>query len=332
MVAANSATQQAGSRFVRVCGMSLCANGVPFRIRGATAYGTYGDPVTEIALASKAHLNTLAVVEFETHYHDLADTMSAATWTRVDRFVSAAGAAGLHIVLTLSGYAQSLQQAGYTPTRVDWKNYLAFIADRRNTVTGVRYKSDPTIALVQLWGEACYPGEADRTCPAGTSGTAADLRNFYHRSLREWHALAPDILISTGGFSNLNSADASGIPWQAIMADRADPICEFEVNSPHDINETVNKVTSYCRQLGKPWYLAAWSSCYADPDYPFYTPTDESMATHAREMYALQHGAAPSVFPAVGSEFWNLRDRGRQAGQCDIGPAFPLTFAAIQRG
>lgn len=319
-----------GSPFVRVCGTQLCLYGAPFRIHGATAYGTYDDPATEVQLALRANLNTLAVVEFETHHHSLADTMSRATWTRVDRFIAAAGRAKLHIVLTLSSYAQSLQIAGITPTRTDWKPYLSFIANRRNTATHVLYKNDPTIAFVQLWGEACYPGESDHTCPAGTSGTAADLQAFYHRSLVEWHALAPNILISTGGFSHLNSPTASGIPWRAIMSDPANPLCEIEVNSPGDLNRTVSKVTRYCRRIGKPWYLAAWSSCYADPNYPFYTPSDASMAVHARRMYGVAGGRPPAAFAAVGSEFWNLRDRGVAAGHCDIGPAYPQTFAVIQ--
>jgi hypothetical protein len=158
------------------------------------------------------------------------------------------------------------------------------------------------------------------------------MQSFYHRSLTEWHALAPNILASTGGFSHLNSTNSSGISWQAIMADPVNPLCEIEVNSPNDVTGTVNKVTDYCRIIGKPWYLAAWSSCYADTGYPYYTPSDESMAAHARAMYSLQHGNSPATVPAVGSEFWNLRDRGVVPGHCDIGPAFPLTFGVVQRG
>ena len=317
--------------FVQKCGARLCLGGTPFVIHGATAYGTYNDSATEVALAKRAKVNTLAIVEFETKYHSLSDTTTEATWSRVDTFIAAAKAVGLHVVLTLSSYAQSLQKAGKTPTRTDWHAYLNFIANRINTVTGVRYKDEPTIAMVQLWGEICYPGESDSTCPAGTSGTATDMIDFYHRTLTQWKSLAPKILVTTGGFSHLNNSTSSGIPWQTIMADPANPICELEINSPGDVKGAVGKVTSMCAQLGKPWYLAAWSSCYADSGYPFYLSSDSAMAGHAQDMYSIQRGGAPAVMPAVGGEFWNLRDKGTARGHCDIGPAFPMTFGVIQR-
>ena len=322
--------------FVQVCGTQLCINGQPFTIHGATAYGTYSSPATEVALAQQAKVNTLAIVEFESQHHVLASlygpdpTTYAQTWNQVDAFIGAARQAGLHVVLTLSSYAQSLQAAGQTPTTTDWGPFLSYIANRTNTVTGVQYKNDPTIAMVQLWGEICYPGEADTTCPAGTSGTATDMQNFYHRSITEWQADAPSILISTGGFSHVNTTNASGIPWQAIESDPANPICELEVNSPNDVTGAVGKFTQYCQQLGKPWYLAAWSSCYQDTGYPYYLADDSAMAQHAQDMYNLEKGLSPASYAAAGDEFWNLRDQGVSAGHCDLGPAYPLTWSVIQ--
>ncbi|QNK82075.1 hypothetical protein [Nakamurella sp. PAMC28650] len=154
--------------------------------------------------------------------------------------------------------------------------------------------------------------------------------NFYHRTLTEWQALAPNILITTGGFSHLNSTNSSGIPWQTIMSDPANPLCELEINSEGDLNGAVRKVANFCRQKGKPWYLAAWSSCYNDPEYPIPMLTDSAMATHAQRMYDIQHGSDPATIPAVGATFWNLKDAGAVPGHCDIGPAFPLTFDVIK--
>lgn len=325
-----NARTSSADQFVRICGQRLCQGGRPFVIHGATGYGTYSEPDKEIALAKSAHVNTLAVVEFETRYHQLSDTTSAATWTRVDKYIAAAKAGGLHIVLTLSSYAQSLQKAGKTATTTDWQSYLSFIANRVNTVTGVTYKNDPTIAMVQLWGEICYPGESDSTCPPGTSGTAQNMIDFYHRTLTQWRHLAPNILASTGGFSHLDGAESSGIPWQTIVADSANPLCELEINSVQDATDAVGKVTAFCKHIGKPWYLAAWSSCYADSGYPFWLSNDQSMASHAQDMYNLQHGRSPSVLVALGSEFWNLRDKGAAAGHCDLSAAFPATFATIR--
>lgn len=325
----------ATSSFVQVCGLQLCLNGKPFVIHGGTAYGTYSQPATEVALAQQGKVNTLELVEFDTHYHVLSDTMSSATWTRLDSFVAAAKTAGLHVILNLSEYAQSLQAAGQTPTTTDWQSYLSFIANRTNSVTGIQYKDDPTIAMVEIFGEICYPGETGSTCPAGTTGTTAEMQSFFSRTEIEWHALAPNILISSGGFSHLDNTDnptgvSNGIPWQAITSDPADAVCDLEVNSTNDYSKSVPKFTSYCKQIGKPWFLSAWSSCYQDTGYPYYLATDTAMASHAQDMYNVEHGQTPSNEVAVGSDFWNLRDMGVAPGHCDLGPAYPLTWAAIQ--
>ena len=320
---------------VSVCGRSLCAGGSPFVIRGATAYGTYSEPYAEVALARAAHLNTLELVEFDTRYHVLSDTESAATWDRVDTFIAVARSRGLHVILDLAEYGQSLQAAGETPTTVDWGPYLSFIAHRRNTKDGVLYKDDPTVAMVELFGEICYPGESGSTCPAGTTGTTTQMRNFFDRSEQEWHALAPTILVSSGGFSHLDHRDnptgvSTGIPYRAVYADPANAVCDLEVNSPGDYSQSIGKVTRYCRSIGKPWFLSAWSSCFQDTRYPYYFATDARMAAHARAMDDVTRGGQPSRETAVGTVFWNLNHTPVSPGMCDLGPQFPLTWATVQ--
>ena len=88
------------SPFVHRCGPRLCLGASVFTIHGATAYGTYDRPQTEVDLAVRARLNALVIVEFESKFHSLASTMSEATWSRVDQMVAAAKTTGLHVVLT----------------------------------------------------------------------------------------------------------------------------------------------------------------------------------------------------------------------------------------
>ena len=315
------------SNFVVVCGMQLCLRGAPFRIHGATGYGTYDNPASEISLAQAGDVSTLELSEFDSQYHDLSDVESAATWDRVDAFIAAASQANMHVILNLSEYGQSLQAAGQTATAVDWGPYLSFIANRTNSVTGVMYKDDPTIAMVELFGEICYPGETDSTCPAGTTGTADQMSAFFARSEAEWHADAPNILVSSGGFSHLNGT--TGIPWQTIVADPLNATCDIEVNSPDDVSQSVATFTSYCQQLDKPWFLAAWSSCYDSPSYPFTTVTDAAMASHASDMYNLADGQAPAAYEAIGSDFWNLDDEGMTPGTCSLYPGFSATWTVV---
>lgn len=315
------------SSFVYVCGTQLCLNGQPFIIHGGTAYGTYGDPSAEVALSQQAKVNTLEMVEFDTDYHQLSDTESSDTWDQADAFITAAHAAGLHVILNLSEYGQSLQAAGDNFTTTDWGPYLSFIANRVNTITGVQYKNDPTIAMVEIFGEAPSP-DGDG---GGCNCTTTQLTSFFENTMSEWHALAPNILVSSGGFSYLNDS-GSGIDWKTIVSDPINTTCDMEINSSDDENITTPMFTSYCKSINKPWFLSAWSSCY-QPDgqtYPFYTTTDAEMAAHAQDMYNIAAGGSPATYPAIGSDFWNLRNEGAPQGTCSISPSFPLTFAEVQ--
>lgn len=314
--------------FVQVCGLQLCLNGAPFVIHGATGYGTYGDPASEVALAKQGKVNVLELVEFDDNYHDINDVMSSGTWTKVDKFIAAFKNAGLHVILNLSEYYQSLQASGQTPTTTDWNTYLSFIANRTNTVTGVKYKDEPTIAMVELIGEADAPAYGHPH-----SGTTQQMTDFFKRTMAQWRVLAPKILVTTGGFSYLNDS-GSGIDWRSIMSDPGSPMCNIEVNSTDDRDITVPMVTDYCKNLGKPWFLAAWSSCYqpTSQTYPFLTRNDDEMAAHATEMYNIAKGTIKSKYPAVGADFWNLQNEGNPPnGSCALNPTyFPKTFAVIQ--
>lgn len=312
--------------FVTVCGLSLCLHGAPFYVHGATGYGAYGSAAAETSLAQAGRVNVLEMVEFDTQFHQLSDTESEATWTRVDNFIATARSAGLHVILNLSEYGQSLQASGQTPTTTDWAPYLSFIANRTNTVTGVAYKNDPTIAMVELFGEIDAP---NYSIHPGTEGTTADMTAFFHRSESEWRAYAPNILVSSGGFSYLNDP-GSGIDWKSIMSDPGNATCDIEVNSPDDLNGTVGAVTNYCKSIGKPWFLAAWSSCYNSSSYPFNTPTDADMAGHAQAMYNVAAGGTPALYRAIGADFWNLENEGTPAGTCSLSPSFPQTWAVVQ--
>jgi hypothetical protein len=306
------------SQFVQTCGTGFQLNGQPFVIRGATAYGQYDNGTQEAALAVQAKLNTLEIVEFETRYHDLSDTMSTATWQRVDSFIAAAQAAGLHVILNLSSYGKSLQAAGQKPTNADWQPYLSFVANRINSKTGARYADDPTIAMVELYGEI---DASNYNAPY--RGTTAETNAFYKRTLAQWKALDPHHLVSTGGFSYLNDQN-SGIDWKTIMSDTNNDACAVEVNSAGDRDVAIPNVSAYCKKMGKPLFVAAWSACYRPVQYSddiSSWQTDAAMAGHAQAMYNI---------PAAGSDFWNLAAVPSAYGTCDIGPQFPQTLAIVQ--
>lgn len=320
-----------GNNFVQVCGLQLCLNGTSFIVHGATTYGQLDNAANEVALAKQAKLNTLELVEYEQNYHDLNSTMSEATWARVDNFIAVAKQQGLHIILNFSSYGQSLQAAGQKPTTANWQPFLSFVANRTNTKTGIKYKDEPAIARFVLFGEIDAPNYS-----VPTRGTTAETTAFFSRTLAQWKALDSNHLVSTGGFSYINDPN-SGIDWQTIVQDPNNAVCDVEINSYPDRNSSVPNMSTFCKNHGKPWFLAAWSSCFNDKGFADDINnwlSDADMAAHAQDMYNIARNHNPTApgpaTAAAGSDFWNLGSVAANKGSCDIGPQFPQTFATVQ--
>lgn len=319
------------SPYVTICGSQLCLSGQPFRLHGATTYGQLGNATNEVALAKSAGLNTLEIVEYEIDYHVLASQWAEATWTRIDNFISVAGQNGLRIILNLSSFGQSLMAAGTKPTTYDWGPFLDFVVNRINTVSGVRYCVDPTIAIILLYGEIDAPNYS-----VPLRGTTQETTDFYSRTLGQLRALDPYHLIATGGFSYINDPNC-GIDWQTITSGPNNDLGCAEINSLGDRNVSVPNMSTYCQSIGKPWFLAAWSSCYQDSwgaedinDWQ----TDAQMAAHAQDMYNIARNNNPTApgpaMASIGCCFWNLAAAAATKPTCSLGTQWPLSFAVVQ--
>lgn len=319
--------------FVYVRGPQLWLNGRPWTQHGATVYGWgFDNRAALITLAQQAGLNCIEVVNFESTFQDLSTSMAESTWTRIDDLLARCRNAGLKMLLNLSGYYHSLVAAGQKPTTTDWNTYLTFVTNRVNTLNGVRYKYDPTIAKIELVGEIDAPNYS-----TPLRGTTQETTDFFNRSLRQLRALTTRHVISTGGFSYLNDS-GSGIDWQTIMADPYNQTCDVELNSFPERNIAIPNVAAYALSIGKPWFLAAFSSCQGSSQFTGdanHWPTDTDMAAHFDDMYKVARAAgadapAPSN-AACGAHFWNLGATPAGAGNCDISQNYPLTFAKVQQ-
>lgn len=340
--AANPGGPSDTSMFAKICGMKICISGQPFVIHGATTYGQLDNPAKEVALAKSAGLNTLELVNFEQDFQNLNSMLSEDTWKRVDAFIAEAKRNDIHIILNLSGYHHSLKAAGKKPTadsnpndqRSDWYPFLkTYATERINSKTGIAYKNDPTILMIELVGEIDAPNYH-----APYAGTTAEVTTFFRDALNDLRGLDESHhIISTGGFSYINDPN-SGIDWKTIVANPNNDICGVEINSGDDRNISVPAMSSYCNSIGKPWFLAAWSSCLGTKDTSFddinHWPTDALMASHAQDMYNIARNNNPTppgpAVAAVGSDFWNLGDTAYRQGNCDIGPQVPLSLATVK--
>lgn len=319
--------------WVYVAGQQLRLNGQQWIQHGATVYGWGMDNRAALVnLAVTAGLNCVEPVNFEYVFNDLSTSMSESTWTRVDDLLARCRTAGIKLMLNLSGYYHSLAAAGQSPANVDWNTYLTFVTNRVNTVNGIRYRDDNTIARIILVGEIAAPNYAS---PEGV--TTAETTAFFSRSLAQLRTLAPRHVISSGGFSYLNDP-GSGIDWQTIMADPNCQLCEVELNSHPDRDDAVPPVAAYAESIGKPWFLSAFSSCQGTSgvggDINNWE-TDTLMAAHFEDCYRIARAAgaaAPApTNAAAGAHFWNLGQTAAQVGNCDISPNYPLTFAKVQQ-
>jgi hypothetical protein len=273
---------------VSACGTALCLDGRAWYLYGASQLGGLDDPDGRADLAVAARLNTLRIVNFlDEHANPDSAPYDAWRWQRVDKVIAAAGARGLKVILDLSTYRNLLWNAGRNPYTTDWGTFITFATQRLNTVTGVRYADDPTIAIVAFAGEVEPINTGDNT----RGITTQQVTDFFRRSFGQWKALDGHHLLSTGGLLQLDWA--SGIDWKALFVLPGSDVCSIHDYSVKDQQITTPLVASYCRTIGRPWITEefGWEQSIGD----------STRAQRFSGMYQLQ-----ATQGAAGVAFWNL--------------------------
>jgi hypothetical protein len=293
------------SPYVTACGSQLCLHGRPFALRMASAYGMAADRATTIALAQQGGLTTLRLVNMLDEQGPMSGAYSEAAWDAVDADIAAASAAGLHVELDLSSYRNLLVHNGQNPYTTNWAPFLAFVADRVNTVTHVRYADDPTIALVAFAGEVAAPAYA-----VGNP-TAQQIVSFFTRTLAQWHALDPHHLRTTGGLLFLNDANA-GINWQQLVDVPGDDVCSMHAYTQADLAFGMPNMASWC--AGRPWIVEEYGAVQSEGDT-------------VRAAFFEQVASRARTLGAAGTGFWNLGPADAP-GSSDVNPSLPLTWNA----
>ena len=232
----------------------------PWFLYGATFYDAgftpalvgIDAPQATVGLALRAHLNTIRIVNFFSP-GDFSPTAAytPSMWSRVDTLIADASAARLHVELDLSDYRNMLWQECVNPYATDWSSYLAFVSNRRNTVTGALYRDDPTIAVVAVAGEPLPPGRhvytaGGRTCDLAYSG--AQLTGFFTRTLKETRAAFTDALVTTGGLGYLDFN--SGIDWKVIFGLADNQLCDIKTYG--GMLRFLSTMAAWCASLHKP--------------------------------------------------------------------------------
>jgi hypothetical protein len=298
---------------VTVCGQFLCRDGSRWVFYGASVFGSLDQPSRIVSLASSADLNVIHITDFLDDDGSLDEATDEKAWREVDSMIAAAGHAGLHAEIDLSGFLALLKSNDKNPFTFDWEPFLRFVTNRVNTVSGRTYKKDPTISIIALAGKADAPSSDDDDVSTG------QITSFFSRTLAQLAALAPDVVRSSGGLLHLEPG--SGIDWQAIMRDPNNQVCEVRVYKDADRTAASN-VADFCGRLKKPWLIE---------EFGFDQKIgDSKRAGEFQKVYDLERGKGGS-----GAAFWNLGfeiigEDGKKE-TFDVNTKTPLTFRTVQR-
>jgi hypothetical protein len=232
----------------------------------------------------------------------------------VDAMVASARAAEMHVLLDLSDYRNVLWNNCINPYAQDWNDFLRFVAGRRNSITGLTYNLDPTIALVSIAGEPLPVGAHSVVAAAGgtcsLSYSTGDLVDFYTRTLGQWAALSA-IPVNTGGLGYL--VFDSGIDWQTIFSLPANAVCDIKTYGR--MVNFITTVSSFCGARNKPWI---------DEEFGW----QQSMGDAARAQEFTNTNRLVREHQGSGEVFWNLGYQVKPTTY-DIGTMTPLSFAAV---
>jgi endo-1,4-beta-mannosidase len=294
---------------VTVCGTSLCQGSQPWDLYGGAVFNGLDDPNTTVQGAVAARLNTVRVVNFLYEFDPVAQAAyRERDWSRLDRFIATARDAGLKVVLDLSTYRNLLRFNGIQPYTYDWGPFLVFAANRTNTVTGVRYRDDPTIALISLAGE---PEPITGNSDPLKAASSQQLTDFYRRSYSQLRAADPNHIISSGGL--LQYGWNSGIDWRSIFA--VVDLCALHGYSESDL-AAVPTIAATCAGMGKPWITEEFG--YQQ------SLGDAARASAYQSIYDLQR-----TNRSAGVSFWSLGPEIKMDSH-DVNSATPLVWAVIQ--
>lgn len=345
--------------FVQASGTSLVLDGQPFQVFGAAIYHTsnYGhaaDPDQIFGWAHDAHLNTLRLTDiFNQTTNDPNAPYAEADWQWIDSLIARSQDEGLKVILDLSSYRNWLVWSAeidhgwvtncqdnapdrdevdyaaldpYTVAhRADWTQFMTFVANRVNTVSGLTYRNDPTILVVSIAGEPIGPGYG--IC--GRATTEQELTDFFEWSLAEWKSLDPHHLRSNGGLQGTYAGlDGNGDPIPS--GQQVDGIAIFSLadNTLPSLHTYPPRTTQLpladgqtpvlapvAQDLGKPWFTEEFGFMQDDGD--------EFRASEFDFVFDEQ-----TAYGSVGSLFWNLGPE-IGVGTFDVNPSTPLTWARI---
>ncbi len=284
---------------------------------GASVLFAIDDPEPTLRLVPQSGINTLRIVdEIDWKSPDLLSApFDEGHWANVDRLLALARERGLHVILDVSSVRNLYLEHKMNPYVIDWGPFVRFVTGRVNTVTGVAYRDDPTIALISVAGEVDGLDQPGPLYP-----TPRQLVEFYRRTFAQLRQADPNHLLSTGGLTHLDYP--ADIPWREIFALDDCDVVAIHTYSRGDGLLSLPVVAADAAAIGKPWI---------NEEFGFKQSLgDAARAAATERVYSesFSHGAA-------GVSVWNLGPQVQGAPGVpqtyDINESTPLTLSAMRR-
>ncbi len=293
-------------KFVKVCGTSLCLNGKVWYLYGGSANGATTDANARMDMTVQGHLNTVRLTDW---LH--GNAYDENQWRLVDAMIAAAQTRGLHVLVDLSTYGGIAKRLnGGVSYTYDWGLFLKFVLNRVNTVSGIKYADDPTIALFALHGEV-----PPLNTPSNILGiTTQQVNDFFKRTAAEFKAIDKNHLLEPGGLYQLGWD--SGVDYKTIFAIPDIDVCAVHAPAPQPgLGNDALLASQYCQSIGKPWIWEEFSQPQGIGD--------QNRANWFQTAYD-----SAKQWNAAGVSFWNLGP-GSGSGNDDVGPQTPLTWQTV---
>lgn len=343
---------EAADGFVKTSGMHFVLNGIPYHANGFNAYWLMyvaSDPSQKSKISS-------AFAEAAGHGLTIARTWAFSDggyrplqyspgsyneqmFQGLDFVISEAGKYGIKLVLSL---ANNYESFGGKKQYVDWargqgqyltsdddffrnsvakgyyKNHIKTVLTRRNSITGVVYKDEPTIMAWELMNEPrCTSDPSGRTIQAWITEMAsyvksvdgnhlleAGLEGFYGQTSPQKQQYNPNFQVGTDFIANnqipgIDFATVHSYPDQWFSSSSDDTQLSF-------LNEWLkNHIQDAQNVLRKPLLFTEFGKSSKDSGY----------STYQRDMlfntvYSAIYSSARSGGAAVGGMFWQLLTEG----------------------
>lgn len=316
--------------FVKVVDGRFMYQGKPYRALGFTSYqycvGAWNsqssradiEKVFDAAKANGIDLFRATDTIYDFNVGDLNKDLSDAVWDRIDMILEIARVRHMKVILDLAGPATRTAQNSSPP--FDYSDPANFdrikaiydtIPNRVNSISGIRYKDDPTIFGYSILGEIVPFGlQHNPDGSVNLKDDSRDVNNYeslVHMAAVELRKNDPNHLICAGGLLHMAPngpvVDSTGKPyWQTVWSDPVFDYCAIHIYPNWD-------------------QILKGAALPLTPPYPFSLPVGDWANLGAYKRYA------DSIHKPLMVEEWGLPINRRMPDNPSGTPCFSPQFA-----